>query len=59
MPRYWPFVMGIHRSPVDSPRKSQNRGALIFLWCAPEQAAEQTVEMLVIWDAMALAMTSL
>ena len=30
-----------------------------FLWCAPEQTAELTVEMLVIWDAMALIMTSL
>ena len=34
-PRYWPFVRGIHRSPVDSPHKSQWRGALIFsLICA-------------------------
>ena len=30
-PRYWPFVMGIHRSPVDSPHKGQWRGALMFL----------------------------
>ena len=30
--RYWPFVRGIHRSPVDSPHKGQWRGALIF-WC--------------------------
>ena len=30
----------------------------VFL-CAPEQMAEQTVDMLVIWDAMALIMTSL
>ena len=30
-----------------------------FLWCAPEQTAEQTVEMLVIWDALALIVTSL
>ena len=29
-PRYWPFVKGIHRSPVDSPRKGQWRGALNF-----------------------------
>ena len=36
-PRYWPFVKGIHRSPVDSPHKGQWRGALMFLWCAPEQ----------------------
>ena len=34
-PRYWPFVRGIHRSPVKSPHKGQWRGALIFsLMCA-------------------------
>ena len=30
-----------------------------FLWCAPEQTAEQIVDMLVIWDAVALIVTSL
>ena len=30
-----------------------------FIWWAPEQTAEQTVEMLVIWGAMALIITSL
>ena len=29
-PRNWPFVRGIHRSPVNSPHKSQWRGALMF-----------------------------
>ena len=29
-PRYWPFVRGIHRSPVNSPHESQWRGALMF-----------------------------
>ena len=29
-PRYWPFVRGIHRSPVNSPNKGQWRGALMF-----------------------------
>ena len=29
-PRYWPFVRGIHRSPVNSPQQSQWRGALMF-----------------------------
>ena len=34
-PRYWPFVWGIHRSPVNSPDKGQWRGALMFsLICA-------------------------
>ena len=29
-PRYWPFVRGIHRSPVNSPHKGQWRRALMF-----------------------------
>ena len=33
---YWPFVRGIHRSPVNSPHRGQWRGALMFflLICA-------------------------
>ena len=35
LPRYWPFVRGIHRSTVNSPHKGQWRGALMFsLICA-------------------------
>ena len=35
IPRYWPFVRGIHRSAVNSPHKGQCRGALMFsLICA-------------------------
>ena len=34
-PRYWPFVPGIHRPPVNSPHKGQWSGALMFsLICA-------------------------
>ena len=34
-PRYWPFVRGIHRSPVNSTYKGQWYGALMFsLICA-------------------------
>ena len=29
-PRYWPFMRGIHRFPVNSPHKGQWRGALMF-----------------------------
>ena len=29
-PRYWPFVGGIHRSPMNSPHMGQWRGALMF-----------------------------
>ena len=33
--RYWPFLQGIHRSPVNSPHKGQWHGALMFsLICA-------------------------
>ena len=34
-PHYWPFMRGIHRSPVKSPHKDQWRGTLMFsLICA-------------------------
>ena len=34
-PRYWFFVRGIHRSPVNFPHKGQWRGILMFsLICA-------------------------
>ena len=34
-PCYWPFVRGIHRSPLNSPQKGQRRGDLMFyLICA-------------------------
>ena len=34
-PRYWPFVRGIHRSPVNSPHKGQWRRTLkVLLICA-------------------------
>ena len=39
--------------------KASNAGLWCFLKCAPEQMAEQTGEMLVIWDATALIMKSL
>ena len=29
-PRYWPFVRGIHRSPMNTPHKDQWCGALMF-----------------------------
>ena len=29
-PRYWPFVRGIHRSPINSPHKGKWLGALMF-----------------------------
>ena len=50
---------GIHRSPVNSPHKGQRRGVWCLLWSAPEQTVEQSIETPVIWDAIALIMTSL
>ena len=42
-PRYWPFVRGIHRLPVNSPHKGQWRGALLFsLVCACINGAVNT-----------------
>ena len=58
-PRYWPFVRGIHRSPVNSPHKGQWRGALIFsLICAWINGWINIVR-LVILDAIVPIMTSL
>ena len=34
-PRYWSFVRGIHRSPMNSPHKGQWRGALMFSLISP------------------------
>ena len=54
--RYWPFVRGIHRSPVNSPHNGQWRGALMFsLMCARINGWVNNVK-LVIWDAIALIM---
>ena len=51
---YWPFVRG--NSPVT---KANVAGLWYFLWSAPEQAFELTMETPVTWDAIALIMTSL
>ena len=51
-PRYWSLCEG-------SPHKGQWRGVWCFLLSAPEQTVEQTIEMLVIWDAITLILTSL
>ena len=40
-------------------RKGQWRGGSIFFWSALEQTVEQTIEMPVIWDAIALIIMSL
>ena len=35
-PCYWPFVWGIHRSPVNFPTKASDAEFWCFLWSAPE-----------------------
>ena len=40
LPRYWPFVRGIHRSPVNSPHKGQWRGARINGWVNTGEAGD-------------------
>ena len=57
-PRYWPFVRGIHRSPVVSPHKDQWRGALmVSLICAWTNGWVNNLDV-VIWKVIALIMTS-
>ena len=41
------------------PTKARDAELWCFLWCAPEQTVEQTVNMPVLWGAMALIVTSL
>ena len=56
LPRYLPFVRAIHRSPMNSPHKGQWRWALTFsLICTWINGWVR----LVIWDTIALNMTSL
>ena len=40
-PRYWPFVRGIHRSPVNSPHKGQWHGALMFSLICNKRLSKQ------------------
>ena len=39
-PRYWPFVRGIRRPPMNSPHKANNAELWCFLWSAPEPTVE-------------------
>ena len=57
-PRYWSFLRGIRRWPVNSPHKGQWRRALMFfIWAWTNGWV--TIKTPVIWDAIALIMTSL
>ena len=54
------FVRGILRWPVNSPHRGKWRGALMFpLICVLNKQLSKTIMRLVIWDAIALIMTSL
>ena len=55
-PRYWPFC---EWNPPVILTKASDAELWCFLWSAPEQTVEQTMETPVIWDAIALIMTSL
>ena len=56
-PRNWLFLRGTYRSPVDFPNKASDAELWCFLWSAPEQMVQETIEAPVIWDAIALIMT--
>ena len=58
-PCYWPFVRGIHRSPVKSPHKGQWRRALIFSLICTWTNGWVKIKTPLIWDIIALIMTSL
>ena len=55
-PRRWPFVWGIHQSPVKSHHKVSDTELWCFLWSASEQTVVQIIETPVIWEV--LIMTS-
>ena len=58
-PRYWPLwgeSTGGRRIPLT---KASGAELWWFLWCAPEQTAKQTVDMLVTWDIITLIITPL
>ena len=58
LPRYWPFVREIHRSPVNSPHKGQWHRTLLFsLICAWINGWVNN-RVAVIWDAITPIMTS-
>ena len=59
-PRYWPFVRGEFTGHQWIPlTKASDAELSCLLWSAPEQTIEQTNGTPVIWDAIALNMTSL
>ena len=58
-PRHWPFARGIHRSSWIPRTKASDAELWCFLWSAPEYLVGYAIVRRVIWDAIALIMTSL
>ena len=58
-PCYWPFVRGIHRSPVNSLHKGHWHRALTFSLICDWTNGWVNTKMPVIWDAIVPTMTSL
>ena len=58
-PCYWPFVRESTSYRWIPLTKASDTELWCFLWPAPEQTVEQTIEALVIWDAIVHIMTSL
>ena len=52
-------MRGNHRPTVELPIEASDAEFWCFLKSAPEQMVEQTAESPVIWDSIALIMTSL
>ena len=48
-PRYWPFVRGIHRSPVNSPHKGQWLSIIIQLGILPENVATDALNVCILF----------
>ena len=49
-PRYWPFVRGSMRHRWIPLTKASDAGFWCFIWSAPEQIVEQTIETPLISD---------
>ena len=41
-PRYWPYVRGINRSPVNSPHKACDAELWCFIWYAKKRLCKQS-----------------
>ena len=58
-PRYWPFVRGTTGHRWNTLTKASDVKFWCFLWSAPGQNVKPTIDTPVVWDAIALIITSL